>query len=141
MKSKKRILLIGVLLVAISVTLTRLAFSWPTVYPRGVTLSKIDRVEPGYILLTLKAPGRGAILIDNLTGNTVREWKLGGKPTKLLSNGNIFLNEKESVPGLAGNYAGDFIEFNWDEKKLWQWKGEIPGRQPVAGPLPMIFAD
>jgi hypothetical protein len=135
MKSKKRILLIGVLSAAMIVTSIHLAFSWPTVYPRGLTLCKIDRVEPGYILFTPNAPGRGAILIDNLTGNIVREWKLGGKPTKLLSNGNIFLNEKEFVPGLAGNYAGDLTEFDWDGKKLWQWKGEIPGRQPVAGPV------
>ena len=135
MKSKRRVLLIGVLSVAISVALTPLAFTWPTVYPRGLTICKIDRVEPGYILFTPNAPGRGAILIDNLTGNIVREWKLGGKPTKLLSNGNIFLNEKEFVPGLAGNYAGDLTEFDWDGKKLWQWKGEIPGRQPVAGPI------
>ena len=118
MKSKKRVLLIGVLSVAISVTLTHLAFTWPTVYPRGLTICKIDRVEPGYILLTPNAPGRGAILIDNLTGNIIKEWKYGGKPTKLLSNGNIFLNEKEFVPGLAGNYAGDLTEFNWDGKKF-----------------------
>jgi len=135
MKSKKRILLIGVLLAGISVTLTRLAFSWPTVYPRGVTICKMDRVEPGYILFTPNAPGRGAILIDNLTGNIFKEWKYGGMPAKLLPNGNIFLHEKKSVPGLPGNYAGDLTEFDWDGKKIWQWKGEIPGRQPVMGPV------
>jgi hypothetical protein len=135
MKSKKRILLIGVLLPALVITSLRLGFTWPTVYPRGLTICKIDRVEPGYILFTPNAPGRGAILIDNLTGNILREWKLGGKPTKLLPNGNIFLNEKEFVPGLSGHYAGDLTEFDWDGKKLWQWKGEIPGRQPVAGPI------
>jgi hypothetical protein len=127
--------LVGLLLATITIFSMRLAFSWPTVYPRGLTLCKMDRVEPGYILFTPNAPGRGAILIDNLTGNIVKEWKYGGKPTKLLSNGNIFLNEIEFVPGLSGNYAGDLSEFDWDGKKLWQWKGEIPGRQPVTGPV------
>ncbi|MGZ3613349.1 MAG: arylsulfotransferase family protein [Syntrophales bacterium] len=135
MKRKKRILLTGLLLAAIMVTPIDLAFSWPTIYPRGLTICKIDRVEPGYILFTPNAPGRGAILIDNLTGNIVREWRLGGKPTKLLPSGNIFLNEKEFVPGLAGNYAGDLTEFDWDGKRIWQWKGEIPGREPVTGPI------
>jgi hypothetical protein len=135
MKSKKRVLLIGVLSVTISIALTHLAFTWPTVYPRGLTICKIDRVEPGYILLTPNAPGRGAILIDNLTGNIIKEWKYGGKPTKLLQNGNIFLHEKGSVPGLPGNYAGDLTEFDWHGKKIWQWKGEIPGKQPVMGPI------
>ncbi len=125
----------GVLLAAISVTSTRLAFAWPTVYPRGVTLCKIDRAEPGYILFTPNAPGRGAILIDNLTGHILKEWKYSGHPPKLLPNGNIFLHEKGSVPGLAGNYAGDLTEFDWDGKKIWQWKGEIPGRPPVKGPI------
>lgn len=135
MKSKKRILLMGVLLAAIMIILTRLAFSWPTVYPRGVTLCKMDRVQPGYILFTPHAPGRGAILIDNLTGNIVKEWKYGGMPAKLLPNGNIFLHEIESVPGLPIYYAGDLTEFDWNGKKVWQWKGEIPGRQPVTSPF------
>ena len=135
MKSKKRVLLTAVLLAAISVASTRLAFPWPTVYPRGVTLCKIDRVEPGYILLTPSAPGRGAILIDNLTGDIFKEWKFGGKPAKLLPNGNVFLHEREFVPGLRVYYLGDLTEVDWDGKKVWQWKGEIPGRQPVTSPF------
>lgn len=135
MKSKKRVLLTAVLLAAISVASTRLAFPWPTVYPRGVTLCKIDRVEPGYILLTPSAPGRGAILIDNLTGDIFKEWKFGGKPAKLLPNGNVFLHEREFVSGLRVYYLGDLTEVDWDGKKVWQWKGEIPGRQPVTSPF------
>ena len=135
MKNKRKILLMGVLLAVLSITFVHPAFPWPTIYPRGLTICKIDRVGPGYILLTPNAPGRGAILIDNLTGNIVKEWEYGGNPAKLLPNGNIFLNEKRSVPGLPGNYAGDLTEFDWDGKKIWQWKGEIPGRQPVMGPV------
>jgi hypothetical protein len=135
MRSKKKICLMGVLLAVLSITSVQQALPWPTIYPRGVTICKIDRVEPGYVLLTPKAPGRGAILIDNLTGNILKEWKYGGMPARLLPNGNIFLHEKGSVPGLPIYYAGDLTEFDWDGKKLWQWKGEIPGRPPVTSPF------
>lgn len=135
MKNRKRILLTGVLLAAISVAWARLGFTWPTVYPRGVTICKIDRVEPGYILLTPGAPGRGSILIDNLTGNILKEWKYGGKPARLLPNGNIFVYEKESAPGLRVYYYGDLTELDWNGKEVWQWKGEIPGRQPITSPF------
>ena len=141
MKTKKRFLLMGILLSAILVSSTRMAFTWPTVYPRGVTLCKVDRVEPGYILLSPEAPGRGTILIDNLTGNILKEWKYRGKPAKLLPpNGNIFVYEKESAPGLRVYYYGDLTELDWDGKKVWQWKGEIPGRQPVTSPFHHDFS-
>jgi hypothetical protein len=134
-KKKQTFILSVVASVALLILSTSLLYSWPTIYPRGVTIYNIAKVEPGYILFNPHAPGKGAMLIDNATGNIVKFWKYGGMPPKLLPNGNIFLHEREMLPGLPGYYTGDLTELTWDGQRVWQWKGEIPGRKPLSSPF------
>jgi len=132
---KKRLLLVGTLALAvILLASTGPVFAWPSIYPRGLTINKLAKVAPGYILFYPHAPGRGAILIDNQTGKIVKEWKHGGMAPELLPNGHIFLSEQMTVPGLPGYYTGDLTEFDWDGNKVWQWNGEAPGRKKPSSP-------
>lgn len=116
---------------AMLLSLTDHASAWPSVYPRGITINDTKSVEPGYILFYPQAPGKGTMLMDNRTGKIVKEWKHGGSPPKLLPNGNIFLSEYLPPANPAGDvvYTTDLAEFDFDGKKLWQFKGEVaPGK-------------
>ena len=97
--------------------------------PLGL-LHKAPGTFDGY---TLIAPQRANItyLID-MDGNVVHEWKsdYGCFYAELMPNGNLIRHS--TLPGVQpgfGGQAGLFEEFDWDGKKVWEYKSYIPNEE------------
>ncbi len=97
--------------------------------PLGV-LQKSDGVTDGYVLIAPQG-SKNTYLIDN-DGKIIREW-VSEYPcfyAELLPNGNMARHAR--VPEWGPNFGGSgglIEEFDWDGKKVWEYKIYEPGKE------------
>lgn len=94
-------------------------FSWPTVYPTGVTIYDPNKAHDGYTLFVpISTLGYEPIRLVDMEGNVVHEWNTfpgHAYLVKPLSNGKIMWN-------LTTEHW--IIEADWDGNVLWWFENE-----------------
>ena len=107
------------------------AWSFPTVFPHGVTLYNPKKCWGGYTVFPTEAEGEGSVLID-MNGNVVKQWKAMSNtehPVKILKGGYI-MGATNSAPGKKGR--------TWADKdsadlSIMDFNGKIIRNIPLAG--------
>lgn len=90
------------------------AFSWPSVYPKGVTIYKPEKAYPGYNIFT--ATEDGPIKLIDMQGNLVHTWTTGPLNcylVKPLPNGDIMWLDE---PWL--------LKSDWEGNILWAYNNQ-----------------
>lgn len=103
------------------------AFSYPSVFQLGLTISK-PGVQPGYVIFG--APDGNAYAIDT-QGKVARKWPSPEPDTKLgyarpLANGNLLaqVQSSKSSSGAAGG-AESVIEMTQDGRVVWKYSDPV----------------
>lgn len=104
--------------------------------PTGVLYYNMDKVYQGYTLFDPTVNSKVTYLID-MRGNIVHTWKSeyeAGLHSVLLPNGHLLragrvpTKNKSGYCGIGG--AGGILEeFDWDGKKVWEYKLFTPGKE------------
>src|SRR5687768_10714102 len=78
------------------------AFSWPTVFPTGVTVHDRGKAEPGYVLFCpLEGGGEndsGVVYLIDVVGAVVHQWSVPFSPLhgQLLPSGNLVVTGRHN---------------------------------------------
>ena len=98
--------------------------------PLGV-LQNNPGATDGYVLIAPQ-DSKSVYLIDN-DGNVVNEWKseYNNFYAELLPNGNMVKHARipDAKPGVFGGTSGLVEEFDWNGKKVWEYKMYTPGKE------------
>ena len=119
MSNKIKRFAILLLILMVGIFKNKIVFSYPTVYPTGVTIYNPEKAWNGYTVFQLL--GKGALLVD-MNGREVKLWEgLYGEPNKLLPNGHIMGNRGLRNPKYSLQDMVDLVEVDWDGNVVWEF--------------------
>jgi hypothetical protein len=101
----------------LSLFLAAIIFAKSTVFPTGTTLYKPDKCWNGFTVFSANVTGE-IILID-MNGNVVKEWKgISGFPARLLPGGYVM-----GYIGTRPNHQDStaLVQADWDGKVIWKF--------------------
>ena len=113
----------------------KLAQSYPSIYPTGVTRYDPDKAHNSYILLPIltgRPRDRTALLsvpkslrLIDMNGNVVHEWNSvrSWQRYRLLPNCNVQAIVDDGA-GVGGRNA--IVEYDWDGNEVWRWSPKGP---------------
>jgi Arylsulfotransferase (ASST) len=117
-----------------------LAFSYPRVFPAGVTLYDPSRAYNTFVLFAPQEDEQGETYLIDMNGNEVHHWNRGGIPPLLLNpalTGGVrghLLVQLSPIDLPKGAPAGPeffrnklIAEMDWDGRVVWQWGSQAPG--------------
>ena len=113
----------------------------------GVTHNLANDSTPGYVLL---APGGDSkVYLVDYTGTAVHQWQSTGGLTRacyLLPNGNLFVNERCSVPkGVSLTSSGIMREYDWTGNIVYEhidpWQHHDARRLPNGHTVYLAFTE
>jgi hypothetical protein len=122
------------------ITGVALAFSYPRVFPTGVTLYDPARAYNTFVLFAPQDDGPGQSYLIDMNGNEVHHWSRAGIPPVLLDpavaggeRGHLLaqLSAIDAPPGSPAPpefFRNKTIgELDWDGGTVWEWGSQAPG--------------
>ena len=105
-----------------------------TVYPRGITIYKMDKCYNGYTAFSNPVQGEPGVWLIDMNGKIVNQWKAnssqinGGIPrARLLRNGDMLV-----IRG-SMEVKGGVQEYDWNGKLIWEYIPPSPSHHDIEG--------